>query len=95
MLPVPPRRRGTKRGKGGKTGGEEQKAAGIDVVLKTEEEEDIVGGYGMTGNFFLFRSRWVLWIWSQVLALLYIAGIFWFYHSHFALQKNNNGTCAS
>ena len=104
MLPVPPRRRGTKRRKGGEKGkgkegkgGEEEKAAGSDVVLKEEEEEeeDIVGGYGMTGHFFLFRSRWVLWIWSQVLALLFIVGIFWFYHSHFALQKNNNGTCAS
>jgi hypothetical protein len=59
---------------------------------ETDDDDEMVAG---AGHFFLFRSRWILWFYSQLLALLFIIGIYFFYHSHSAIQKSSNGTCLS
>ena len=54
------------------------------ALVEEDEEEEVVGG------IFLFRSRWLLWLWSQILATMFIGGIFYFYHTH---QANTGIKC--
>ena len=58
--------------------------AGVTSLFQKEkdEREEVAGG------LFLFRSRWLLWVWSQILAVIFIGGIFYFYHTHANIGKD-------